>query len=127
MARRVDRRARDLDVLAGDDDLAALGARLLARRRQRAGNAHGLFLAAARWAELRPGEPVAAPSTIRPFFMPTEFASITPLVLITESTTRRAAAAVSSTRPPLALSLPVLVTSDLSDSPVATSFTSAAI
>src|SRR2546423_7706661 len=50
--------------------------------------------------------PVAAPSTITPFLRPTELASITPVLLMTESTTWRAAAAVSSTRPPLALSLP---------------------
>ena len=46
---------------------------------------------------------------------------------MTESTTWRAAAAVSSTRPPLALSLPSLVTSDFSVCPVATSFTWPAI
>ena len=39
----------------------------------------------------------------------------------------RAAAAVSSTRPPFALSLPSLVTSDFSVCPVATSFTCVAI
>ena len=43
-----------------------------------------------------------------PLRVPTEFASITPEVLMTESTTWRAAAAVSSTRPPFALSLPVV-------------------
>ena len=73
------------------------------------------------------GAAVAAASTICPFFMPTEFASITPEVLMTELTTCRAAAAVSSTRPPFAFSLPSLVTSDLSVCPVATSFTLPAI
>ena len=66
---------------------------------------------------------VAAPSTIMPLRVPTEFASITPEVLITESTTARAAAAVSSTRPPLAESLPSLVTSEVSGLPVETSIT----
>ena len=69
--------------------------------------------------------PVAALSTIMPLWRPIELALITPLVLMTESTTARAAAAVSSTRPPLALSVPLLVllTSDLSGRPVATSMT----
>ena len=73
--------------------------------------------------------PVAALSTIMPLWVPIELASITPLLLMTESTTARAAAAVSSTRPPLALSVPLLVllTSDLSGWPVATSITAAAI
>jgi hypothetical protein len=62
-----------------------------------------------------------------PLRLPTELASITPLLLMTESTTARAAAAVSSTRPPLALSLPVLLTSDLSVSPVFTSRATEAI
>ena len=54
---------------------------------------------------------------------------MTPLVLMTESTTARAAAAVSSTRPPFALMTPLLVllTSDLSGLPVATSITLEAI
>ena len=52
--------------------------------------------------------PVAAPSTIMPLCRPIELASITPVVLMTESTTARAAAAVSSTRPPFALSLPLV-------------------
>ncbi len=71
--------------------------------------------------------PVAALSTILPLRVPIEFASITPLLLMTESTTARAAAAVSSTRPPLALSLPVLRTSDLRVLPVWTSLTAEAI
>jgi hypothetical protein len=58
-----------------------------------------------------------------PLRRPIELAWMMPLVLITESTTARAAAAVSSTRPPLALSLPVLVTSDFKGWPVATSIT----
>src|SRR5262249_62204345 len=58
--------------------------------------------------------PVAAASTIMPLRWLIELALITPLVLMTESTTVRAAAAVSSTRPPLALILPSLLTSDLS-------------
>ena len=58
-----------------------------------------------------------------PFLVPIELASITPVLLMTESTTWRAAAAVSSTRPPLALSLPSLLTSELSGWPVATSLT----
>jgi hypothetical protein len=37
-----------------------------------------------------------------PFFMPIEFASITPLLLMTESTIAGATAAVSPTRPPFA-------------------------
>ena len=69
--------------------------------------------------------PVAALSTIMPLWRPIELALITPVVLMTESTTARAAAAVSSTRPPLALMTPrlVLLTSDLSGWPVATSIT----
>ena len=43
-----------------------------------------------------------------PLCRPIELALITPLVLMTESTTARAAAAVSSTRPPLALILPLV-------------------
>ena len=62
-----------------------------------------------------------------PLRVPIELALITPLVLMTESTTVRAAAAVSSTRPPLALILPSLVISDFSGLPVATSLTLAAI
>jgi hypothetical protein len=62
-----------------------------------------------------------------PLCRPIELALITPLVLMTESTTTRAAAAVSSTRPPFALILPSLLTSDLSGRPVATSMTFAAI
>ena len=62
-----------------------------------------------------------------PFCLPIELALITPEVLMTESTTCRAAAAVSSTRPPFALILPSLVTSDLSGLPVATSITFDAI
>jgi hypothetical protein len=58
-----------------------------------------------------------------PFLAPIEFASITPLLLITESTTARAAAAVSSTRPPSALSVPLLSTSDFRGFPVLTSRT----
>ena len=61
---------------------------------------------------------VEAPSTILPLEVPTERASITPVLLMTELTMVRAAAAVSSTRPPLALSLPVFVTSELSGLPV---------
>ena len=73
--------------------------------------------------------PVAALSTIRPLRWPIESARMTPLVLMTESTTARAAAAVSSTRPPFALMVPflVLLTSDLSGLPVATSITLDAI
>ena len=71
--------------------------------------------------------PVAALSTIVPLRRPIELAVITPLVLMTESTTVRAAAAVSSTRPPLALILPSLLTSDLSGLPVETSITFEAI
>src|SRR5262245_28011900 len=67
--------------------------------------------------------PVAAASTIMPLRWPIALALITPLVLMTESTTVRAAAAVSSTRPPLALILPSLLTSDLSGLPVETSIT----
>ena len=52
-------------------------------------------------------------------------ASITPEVLMTELTTGARGAAVSSTRPPLALSLPSFCTSDFSVWPVATSFTAA--
>jgi hypothetical protein len=70
---------------------------------------------------------VAALSTIMPLRWPIELALITPLVLMTESTTVRAAAAVSSTRPPFALILPSLETSDLSGRPVATSMTFEAI
>ena len=66
---------------------------------------------------------VAALSTIMPLWRPIEFALITPLVLMTESTTARAAAAVSSTRPPLARILPSFETSDFSGRPVATSIT----
>ena len=60
-----------------------------------------------------------------PLREPIELARMIPLVLMTESTTVRAAAAVSSTRPPFALSVPflVLLTSDLSGRPVATSMT----
>src|SRR2546429_5080242 len=57
--------------------------------------------------------PVAALSTIMPLRRPIEFAVITPLVLMTETTTVRAAAAGSSTRPPLALILPSLFPDDL--------------
>ena len=64
---------------------------------------------------------------MRPLRVPTELASITPLLLITESTIWRAAAAVISTRPPLARSVPSLVTSDDSGLPVATSITLPAI
>ena len=71
--------------------------------------------------------PVAALSTIMPFLEPIELASITPVLLMTESTTARAAVAVSWTRPPLALSLPELLTSDLRVWPVCTSFTAPAI
>ena len=71
--------------------------------------------------------PVAALSTIMPLRRPIELALITPLVLMTESTTARAAAAVSSTRPPFARSLPSLLTSDLSGWPVETSITFEAI
>ena len=66
---------------------------------------------------------VAAPSTIMPLWLPIELASITPVLLMTESTTARAAAAVSVTVPPLALSLPSLLISDFSGWPVATSTT----
>ena len=59
---------------------------------------HGLLRRARGLAE----PPVAAPSTIMPLWVPIELASITPVLLMTESTTARAAAAVSSTRPPLA-------------------------
>src|SRR5262249_14152833 len=57
--------------------------------------------------------PVAALSTIMPLRGPMELALITPLVLMTEPTTTRAAAALSSTGPPSALILPSSVTSDL--------------
>ena len=88
----------------------------------------GSALAVLTWPRLPPlCVAVAALSTIMPFLVPTEFASITPEVLITESTTTRAAAAVSSTRPPFAFSLPSLETRALSVCPVATSFTWPAI
>ena len=64
---------------------------------------------------------VGPPSTIRPLRWPIERASITPVLLMTELTTVRADAAVSSTRPPLALSVPSFLTSALSGWPVATS------
>ena len=52
---------------------------------------------------------VEPPSTILPLRVPTERASITPVLLMTESTTVRACAAVSSTRPPVALELAVVL------------------
>src|SRR5258708_26085423 len=50
--------------------------------------------------------PVAAASTIMPLRWPIALALITPLVLMTESTTVRAAAAGGSPRPPFALLFP---------------------
>ncbi len=70
---------------------------------------------------------VAAPSTIMPLRRPIVFASMTPRLLMTESTTWRAAAAVSSTRPPLALIRPAFSTSEVSGRPVCTSRTWAPI
>ena len=91
----------------------------LARRRERAGDLDGLRRRA-RAACCRRSRRRARSCRCG---VPIELASITPLVLMTESTTCRAAAAVSSTRPPLALIVPSLVTSDLSGWPVATSIT----
>ena len=70
---------------------------------------------------------VAVPSTTLPFWDWNELASMTPVLLITESTTLWAVAAVSVTWPPLALRRPSFLTNEPSGSPVATSLTSAAI
>ena len=53
--------------------------------------------------------PVGPPSTILPLWLPMVSASITPELLMTESTILRAATAVSTTVPPLALSVPALL------------------
>jgi hypothetical protein len=58
--------------------------------------------------------PVAAASTMVPPRCATAFASITPLLLMTESTTYFAAAAVIYTLPPLADSVPLFATSEVS-------------
>ena len=71
--------------------------------------------------------PVGPPSTILPLWLPMVSASITPELLMTELTILRAATAVSTTVPPLALSVPAFSTSDLSGLPVATSITCEAI
>ena len=101
----IDRGAGDLDVLAGHLDRAALACPCFLPAADSVPETLTVCVGAP--AGLLP--PVAALSTIMPLWRPIELASITPVVLMTELTTARAAAAVSSTRPPLALSVPLVL------------------
>src|SRR5258708_11809057 len=67
--------------------------------------------------------PVAPASTIMPLRWPIALALITPLVLMTESTTVRAAAAVRSARPPRPLLFSPLLPGAFCGRPVATPLT----
>ena len=119
LAGGVDVGAAELDVLARHHDRAAASCPCACLPRRACPKLSPF--ASARPAGLL--APVAASSTIMPLCVPIVFASMTPLLLMTESTTLRAATAVSSTRPPLALSVPSLLTSDFSGCPVETSIT----
>ena len=107
-ARRIEGRVGDFDRLAGDLNLAALFAAFLPA-------ADSVPEILTFWVGAAPlVAAVEAPSTIMPFLVPIELASITPELLITESTTVRAVAALISTRPPLARNTPSFFTSELS-------------